>query len=329
LVLVAVSLVAGAGWLSGSAADADVVSLPSGSVVRLAGANRYETAVAVSEATFAPPLDGLFVATGDNFPDALAAGPVAGLNPAWPILLVKRDSVPTSVADEIGRLAPDSILVLGGSAAVSDAVLDELDGLAMSGAGRVAGANRYETAAEVSGFFGAADVVFLATGQNFPDALSAGPPGGLFGFPMLLATSSQVPQATLDAMIGLGVEEVVFVGGTGVLPDALKSQITAAVGPVDFFRIAGSTRYETSAALADDFFDPVETDVAYIAVGDNFPDALAGSPSAAANEAPILLARKTCMPTATYQALQDLDVDQIVLLGGTGVLSDDAPFTEC
>ena len=64
-------------------------------------------------------------------------------------------------------------------------------------------------------------------------------------------------------------------------------------------------------------------------MGDNFPDALAGSPSAAAHEAPILLARKTCMPTATYQALQDLDVDQIVLLGGTGVLSNDAPFTEC
>lgn len=327
LVLVGALTLAAAGWLSVPTADADVVSLPSGSVVRLAGADRYETAVAVSQATFAPPMDLVFVATGENFPDALAAGPAAGLVPEVPILLVKRDSVPASVAAEIRRLAPDEIVVLGGSAVVSDAVFAELDGLAgQSGAFRLAGANRYETAAEVAAtYFGTADVAFLATGENFPDALSAAPGGGILGIPILLTTPSQVPQVTLDVMRDLGVVEVAFAGGTAVLPDALKTQITAALGPVKFTRVDGATRYETSAEFAQYFV----TDVAYIAVGDGFPDALAGGPSAAANNAPILLARKDCMPTATYQALQDLVVNKVVLLGGTGVLSGNVPFTEC
>lgn len=79
---------------------------------RLAGENRFDTAAAVSAATFDPGVDVAFVATGQNFPDALAGGPLAGVRSA-PILLTAQDALPPETAAELDRLDPGSITVLG------------------------------------------------------------------------------------------------------------------------------------------------------------------------------------------------------------------------
>src|SRR5680860_516169 len=74
---------------------------------RLAGSNRYATAAAVSAATFAEGVDVAFIATGENFPDALAGGPLAGSRGA-PVLLTGRDALPAETAAELDRLEPAS-----------------------------------------------------------------------------------------------------------------------------------------------------------------------------------------------------------------------------
>lgn len=110
--------------VSGKVATA-LSEFTSGSVKRLQGANRFETAAAISKAAFPQGARTVFVATGVDFPDALAAGPAAVLDDA-PILLVRRDVLPTAVRTELIRLNPDVVVILGGTASISNAVANQL-----------------------------------------------------------------------------------------------------------------------------------------------------------------------------------------------------------
>ena len=324
------------GWPTGGGAftvdSGQKTAPPPWSTSRLGGAGRYDTGVAISLATSSGPVDTVFVATGEDFPDALAVGPAAA-KLGGPVLLVPAGSVPDSVVGELERLAPREIVVLGGPSVVSTAVLTQLEALAgAGGVTRIYGDNRYATAAKIATTYfaaGTTHTVFLATGLNFPDALSGGPVAGMLGAPLLLSTATTVPEETLNAMKTLGVTKVVLLGGTGVLSPALESQIVSAVGPVDVTRYSGNSRYETSAAIVAGSFDPATTTTAYVTVGNNFPDALAGTSAAVADGAPILLSEKSCMPRATYTAHQNLGVSKVVLLGGSGVIDSFAPSTPC
>jgi hypothetical protein len=90
----------------------------------------------------------VYIATGENFPDALGAGPVAAMVKG-PVLLVRRDSIPGETAAELVRMSPDKIVIVGGTAAVSQAVENGLAPYAAT-VQRIAGANRYDTAAKLS-----------------------------------------------------------------------------------------------------------------------------------------------------------------------------------
>jgi putative cell wall-binding protein len=100
--------------------------------VRYAGADRYATAAAISAAHYAPGVAVAYVATGANFPDALAGAAVAG-NLGGPLLLVTQASIPSATAAELSRLKPARIVVLGSNAVVSDAVLNALGPAAIRG----------------------------------------------------------------------------------------------------------------------------------------------------------------------------------------------------
>src|SRR5690606_18264388 len=99
-------------------AQATEKPLPSG-MVRLAGADRYLTSADISAKSFAAPVDAVFVATGQSFPDALSGGPAAA-SLGGPVLLVGKDSIRDGVRQQIARLDPATIYVLGGSGVISD-----------------------------------------------------------------------------------------------------------------------------------------------------------------------------------------------------------------
>jgi putative cell wall-binding protein len=98
----------------------------SGSVTRLAGADRYATSVQISRSAFGNTTGAAFIATGTSFPDGLAGGAVAALVPG-PLLLVSPTQLPGTVSAELQRLTPDAVYVLGGSAAVSNGVVSAVD----------------------------------------------------------------------------------------------------------------------------------------------------------------------------------------------------------
>jgi putative cell wall-binding protein len=290
--------------VGGSAAVSDGVvaqlaGLVSGSVTRVSGANRYATAAAVSKAQFAPGVPSVFVATGENFPDALAAGAPAGLADS-PILLVRAGSVPSETAAELVRLKPARIYVVGGSAVVSDSVLAQLDAFTSGPVVRVAGSNRYATAAAVSGllFKPGVGVAYVATGENFPDALAGGPAGVVGGGPILLTRQGALPGETAAELARLKPARIVVLGGTAAVSSTVAGELAAYTsGSVS--RYAGSDRYATAAAVSQGVF-PAGAKVVFVATGINFPDALAAGPAAGIYGGPILLdAGGSSLPAAT------------------------------
>ncbi|SFR95808.1 Putative cell wall binding repeat 2, partial [Microbacterium sp. cf046] len=96
-----------------------------GTVERLAGLGRYETSVAISAASFPDGADVVYIASGTNYPDALSGAPVAGMNSA-PILLTPAEALPAAVKNELDRLNPTRIVVLGGVGVITPAVETQL-----------------------------------------------------------------------------------------------------------------------------------------------------------------------------------------------------------
>src|ERR1035437_9567647 len=179
----------------------DITSVPGAFPhTRLAGADRYGTAVAISQSAFQPqsPGSAVTVASGANFPDALAAGPVAAAQ-GGPLLLVPQDgALPTTVSTELTRLKPSSVNIAGGTAAVSSLVESKLPGFGAGTVFRRAGQDRYETAAALAGITngGLGKTVFIATGASFPDALGGSAAAGRLGGALLLTDRLVLPAAT-------------------------------------------------------------------------------------------------------------------------------------
>jgi len=191
-------------------------------VERLAGLDRFATAAAISRSAFPDGARTVYVATGADYPDALAGGAAAAAAEG-PVLLVG-DGVPEVTAAELERLSPERIVVLGGAAAVSDAVVAALGPLAQEPVRRVAGPERLATASAVSASFAEpGGTVFVATGFAFPDALAGVAAAGRQGSPVLLIGGDAPPDLVDAELRRLDPDRIVVLGGEAALPAASAS----------------------------------------------------------------------------------------------------------
>ena len=336
----AVLCTAGAGWdgptglgtPNGTAAFTR--AHPVATYTRLAGADRYSTAVAISQAAFQPQSPGqrfaVTVASGANFPDALAAGPVAAAQ-GGPLVLVPKDGVlPPTVSIELARLNPSMVSVAGGAAAVSSLVQSQLQKLVAGTVLRLAGPDRYGTAAQLAGLTGGlGKTVFIAAGASFPDALGGSAAAGRLGGALMLTEGSAIPGATASALTSNKPAKVVILGGEAVIDPTVLLQVHILVPGATVERWAGADRYETAAATSLSTY-PQGATTAYLASGAGYPDALAGAPVAALAGAPLLLTQRDCVPGSTLAELTRLGATKIVVLGGTSAVSDAAAnLTAC
>jgi putative cell wall-binding protein len=194
------------------------------------GSDRYATAVAISRAAFAPGVTAAFVATGASFPDALAAGPAA-IATRGPVLLTRPGELPAATRDELARLAPGTIYLLGGTRAVSESVRAAIAQATGRPVVRLAGADRFATAVAISKeFFDRPQSVYLATGSNFPDALSAVPAAGRIGAPLLLVQRDRLPPTVASELVRLHPPRCYLSGGTAVIGDAVVAGLRATLG---------------------------------------------------------------------------------------------------
>ncbi|WP_309128015.1 cell wall-binding repeat-containing protein [Microbacterium sp.] len=286
---------------------------------RIAGTDRYDTAVRLSR-TLDGPVPVVFLATGADFPDALTAAAAAGAA-GGPLLLTRPTMLPDLVRAEIVRLAPQRIVVVGGSGVVAAGVERALRGIAPTT--RIQGADRYETARRLStAEFTAADEVLIVTGRDYPDALVAAAAAGGARVPVLLVNgrATTLPSGILQEIRRLGAERVSIVGGYGAVRPELQSVLAKA--GLRVHRLAGANRYDTAAAVDDAYFPASSADRALIATGADFPDALAGAAAAARANQPLYLVRRTCADPATVASATRVGTTATLALGGAAVVSE-------
>ena len=181
------------------------------------------------------------------------------------------------------------------------------------------GATRYDTAVAVSKRHEpGVPAVFLASGSNFPDAISAASAAALAGGPLLLTPAAAVPPVVLTELRRLLPQRIYVVGGPSVVSESVRAAVEQ-IAPTT--RLAGSDRYATGLAVVRSTF--TAADHAVIATGRDFPDALAASGAAGAREAPVVLVdgAKSTVDAATLAALESLGVTSIGIAGGSGAVS--------
>ncbi|WP_204773014.1 cell wall-binding repeat-containing protein [Orlajensenia leifsoniae] len=283
-------------------------------VSRIGGRDRFEVAAKLSHYFPATAGGAVLIANGLGYADALAAGAAGALRSA-PLLLVTPTGIPQSTRTELKRLAPSRIIIIGGTASVSAGVEAELQGYG-GYVSRLSGADRYGTSRDVARWATrSTHRLYLATGLGFADALSAGPIAGLLGSPLVLVNgaSTTADPATRQVMKDLGAAHLSVVGGAGAMNPGIAHSLHASTTTV----YGGADRYETSRLVNG----ILGADTAFLAVGDNFPDALSAGPASNQISAGIYLVHHECIPQATMDMIDDKGITNIVLLGGEAALS--------
>lgn len=289
------------------------------SVTRLAGDDRYVTGVKASQAAYPKGAKTVYLATGTDFADALAAAPLAASQGAS-LLLTKPNGIPDAVATELKRLAPTKVVLVGGTGVIDSGMKARLQKLLGSNltVTRIGGTDRYDTARNIAASWTSAATVYIATGNGYADALGAAAIAGAKNAPVMLVkgTNSSMPSATLSALSKLKTKTVVIVGGDGVVSKGIASQLTSK--GIKVTRYGGVNRYATNALLNKGSFS--STKAVVVATGVDFPDALTGSVLAAGKGAPIVITPQTCASADLADFLLSKKVSSVQLVGGTGVL---------
>lgn len=188
--------------IGGEAAVGPLTGTVIGESERIFGKNRYETAEKLAE-----KMDASFkgYAAGSQFPDALSAVP-----------LLSKESMPLFLFGQ-GQVLEGEGYVFGGSAQIGD---DQIGAYA-----RVSGKNRYETSVEIAKRFGDFDTVIIASGEDYPDALSAAPLSKKHQAPILLSLKKGLPAEVLNYLMGKEVNHIIIVGGQGALSSKVEWQL--------------------------------------------------------------------------------------------------------
>ena len=296
-------------------------------VTPLEGIGRIETAI--TAARYAEGSEYVIIATARSFPDALGGSALAGVLEA-PILLTEPTVLPDAVATEIvDNIGATKAIILGGTGAVSAGVEGSLKTLlGAANVERIGGLNRYETASniadrvfdEMAVVYGKPGpyIAFVATGEQFPDALAASSWGSAGWMPFFLVHPGTNPATFAASLQAANVNEIVILGGTGAVPQAIQTATEGA--GITAVRLAGDNRYETSAAIAEEF--GVDLTVA-VTTGQDFPDALAGGAVLGLYGVPIVLTRPTLLEAPARGVLEAHadTIEDVLFLGGTGAVS--------
>ncbi|MBP2414052.1 putative cell wall-binding protein/Ca2+-binding RTX toxin-like protein [Arthrobacter stackebrandtii] len=292
---------------------------PGGATARLFGATSTATSAEISQANFPANVGTVVVARVNHYSDALTVSAIAKAAGA-PVLLINTNSIPAESAAELTRLSPDKIIIAGGPSAISAAVATKLEAYAPGGVTRIAGANSYATAVEISKYAHpnpATDnplgTLYVVTGQRFQDALAIAGPAARDNSPVLLVQQNAIPPVVLAEIQRLAPKKIVILGG----PLAVSADVQTTLSkswPTE--RIGGANSAETAALIsAANFGPPVDT--VYLSTNANFPDALSIASVAGAKGSPVLLVPKDgTLPAVVQAELKRLQPANIVILGG-------------
>ncbi len=290
--------------LLGGAAKAEVAP-----VTRISADTPVGLSVSLSGALFPSGATTVYLARGDDLADALAGGTLTG----GPILFVAAGgSLPASVRAEIDRLQPAQVVALGGSAVVPAATLDATGRRTE----RLAGADRYGTAAAISQrvFPNNATRVYLTHPMALADAVAG---AGFTDGPILpVPPQGAIPASITAELQRLRPTQVVALGGTGVVPDAVLTKAASAAGGASTDRLGAANRYETAVQIASRQFSSART--VYLAPGGALA---AGVAAGSATDGPVFLVADGADPSSAIAAATAMRPSTLVVLGSPTAIS--------
>lgn len=321
---------AGAGAYSFAWSLGSAIATPA--IGRMWGLSRYETAAEISRHTFPDqPSHDAVIACGERFPDALTASGLAG-SLGCPLLLTRKDSIPASVPLELARLGATDLHIVGGTAAVSAAVEQAFrDGGYTTY--RYAGADRYQTAAEVARAvdaltLGTPRMTLLARGDTYPDALSVSAIAYQYALPVLLTRPTALSAEASAALVEVGSPRVLIAGGEIAVSSQVASEVAAMSHSPSVDRAAGTTRYGTAvevARYAVRKYLATPSDLG-VASGTGFADALSGGSSSGARGGLVLLTYGGRLADEARLLLEEYGglglVDDVTVYGGVRAVDE-------
>lgn len=297
---------------------------------RLAGQDRYQTARAIGEDYNSGKCVNIILASGNNFPDALSSSILSKKFDA-PVLLVGATVEQSS--DALSYIAshsnPDTkIYMIGGTGVIGTSFETELIKGGHVNIERLSGYDRYDTNMSVvdKSNVELGTPVLVASGENFPDALSISSFAGANQYPTLLVGQNYLSDKTKNYITSNKPSTVYIVGGVFAVSQAVEAQIKELVPTATIKRLAGNDRFDTAATVINEFSASPQT--IFLANGFNFQDALAGSALAAKTGDPVLLIdnnSRTLPPAveAYLKKLRDAGIRPVVrALGGSVVVPD-------
>lgn len=295
------------------AQDEEVKALNSaGQIVptRIAGQNRYESAAQISREQFTNAKK-VIVVNAQKYADALSATTLS--DGKYSILYTEKDSLPTATRNEIQRLNPVEVYLLGGQQSISAGIENILKKYSNK-VTRIAGRDRYETSAKVAAMSKKKNVV-IASGENFSDPLYASSYAYSNNAKILLSSGKTLSRETRDYLLRnkSSIGKVTVVGGGQSISSATVRYIQSVTGK-NVNRISGRNRYDGSVKVANS----MNKDKVFIASGEDFADALAISPLAQKLNAPILLSSKGKLDTSVIAFLNNFknSIKDVFIVGG-------------
>ncbi len=282
---------------------------------RIAGVDRYTTALEISKKYFETS-ENVVVASGEISIDSLSAQILSDELNA-PILLVRKESLPNGITEEIARLKSKNIIIVGGNNTVGNKVFNKLE--EDYNVKRIAGVDRYETAALVAKeYFEISEnskSIIVANGYKYPDVLSSSSLSIKEQSPILLVKEQEITKVTNNFIKEFGIDKVTVIGGNASVGNGALNEL-----PKGYGIIAGADRYETAVKIADKAYP--KTKEVLMASGEIEVDALVAGSITGKVEKPILLTKKNIMPKPIQEYIKGNAIEHITIIGGQATVND-------
>lgn len=282
---------------------------------RLAGEDRYLTAIEVSQSGWPEGAENIVLATGLNYPDALSAAPLAGKYDA-PVLLVGAKGLSTETLAEVKRLKPKKAYLIGGTGVIPSNVEGQLSVNGVS-ATRLAGADRYETAMAVARSVGMSKGIFVVPGQSFTDTLAAAPIAAAQSMPIIPVPAEELTKSQKSYFARAKLNRVIIMGSQKEISEQVRSYFPSAEN------ISGADPYARNIALLEHFEETINHDKLFIATGQQYPDALAAAAYAKIGGNPVVLLNGSQIPSAAQDYFTKNVLNRIMVLGGESIIPSD------
>jgi len=282
---------------------------------RIYGNSRYETSAAIVKDGWEKS-ESAIIASGEGFADALSAAPLAKKLDA-PIILTEGKSLNSNAKQQLQRLQVKNVIIVGGLGSISTNTENQIKNLGIS-TRRIYGASRYDTSLAVAKEIGLESGVVVTNGTGFADALSMAPIAANKQMPIVLTPAGKLPDNTKDFLNSSAYNKSYVLGGPAVISNTIQNSLK------NTKRLFGNSRYDTNAAILNEFKNDVDLNNVFLAAGTNYPDALSASALAAKNNSPIILSDGTSINNNVMNFVKSNNskFGEVIVTGGTAVLND-------